>query len=371
MTRALGEMLISTQKGQTKLVDVDKVSRGRFMTVESSWLCGPVREFIEGALRESRERLVLDPFAGAGDLLEQCVSAFACQAIGYDIEPGGFGAGRNWRQNDSLLEIPNPRRAVIVTNPPYLASHSAARKGLAPLTKRYFEASRFRNLYQIALERALASSNWVVAIIPESFLLAGELQNRLERAVVIEAKAFGDTEAPVLVACFGPAESKAVKVYRGEDFLGSLDELLGLREPRGLFELARQIGLEPQGGAASKLKVMFNVAAGRIGLRAVDGTDGITRIAFMEAGELDYPNERILVSSRLLTFLEVEDRADADIPLLIEHANRLLGAVREASSDAVLAPFKGNDKTGRRRRRLDYQLARRILQTADLGLRHG
>jgi hypothetical protein len=39
----------------------------------------------------------------------------------------------------------------------------------------------------------------------------------------------------------------------------------------------------------------------------------------------------------------------------------LLKIVREQSMDIALAPFKGNDKFGRRRRRLDYALARRIL----------
>jgi hypothetical protein len=53
--------------------------------------------------------------------------------------------------------------------------------------------------------------------------------------------------------------------------------------------------------------------------------------------------------------------ADKDIPDLISKANALLALIRQRSGDLVLAPFKGNNRAGKRRRRLDYALARRIL----------
>jgi hypothetical protein len=65
-----------------------------------------------------------------------------------------------------------------------------------------------------------------------------------------------------------------------------------------------------------------------------------------------------------MTYLEMPDLNVADIQLVIEEANRSLNRMREASGDLVLAPFKGNDRNGRRRRRLDYALARRILNHA-------
>jgi hypothetical protein len=50
--------------------------------------------------------------------------------------------------------------------------------------------------------------------------------------------------------------------------------------------------------------------------------------------------------------------------LAIAKANAALRKIRKDSGDLVLAPFKGNDRSGRRRRRLDYALARRILNEA-------
>jgi hypothetical protein len=67
-----------------------------------------------------------------------------------------------------------------------------------------------------------------------------------------------------------------------------------------------------------------------------------------------------------MTYLDLPEFSDAEISKLIAKANAVLSQIREASSDLVLAPFKGNDKNGRRRRRLDYALARRILNMAGM-----
>ena len=65
-----------------------------------------------------------------------------------------------------------------------------------------------------------------------------------------------------------------------------------------------------------------------------------------------------------MTYLEIPELSSSDIPKVISAANWVLNRIREASGDLVLAPFKGNDRSGKRRRRLDYALARRILNQA-------
>jgi hypothetical protein len=65
-----------------------------------------------------------------------------------------------------------------------------------------------------------------------------------------------------------------------------------------------------------------------------------------------------------MTYLEIPELQDREIPDVIREANRDLNRIRKASGDLVLAPFKGNDKRGVRRRRLDYALARVILNHA-------
>ena len=345
--RPLGRMLVSKAKNRTVEVDIDKVSLGSFYTTKSGWLTDQVRRFLEKALSESNG-ILLDPFAGDGHLLEaiKSDSVLGAQvelATGFDIQGDLFPI------NDSLVAIPNPKRAVIVTNPPYLANHSAKRKGVDQLVAKYFDGSTQKNLYRIALEKALDSADYVVAIIPETFLLSTFPKHRLELAVVIQDSLFGDTDAPALVACFTKESCADAHIFTGNQSIGNLSEILALRD-----------------SIAPKQKIVFNEPTGRIGLRAVDGSDGKSPIAFVAAVDFIYPAESVAVSSRLMTYLDLPEFSDAEISKLIAKANAVLSQIREASSDLVLAPFKGNDKNGRRRRRLDYALARRVLNMAGM-----
>ena len=340
--RPLGRMLVSKAKNRTVEVDVDKVSLGSFYTTKSGWLTDEVRQFLVNALAESKG-CILDPFAGDGHLLEAIKSdptlgIIVSQATGFDIQGDAFPF------NDSLVAIPNPQRAVIVTNPPYLANHSAKRKGVDQLVAKYFDGSSQKNLYRIALEKALESADYVVAIIPETFLLSTFPKHRLELAVVIQDSLFGDTDAPALVACFGKEERDDAHIFTGNQSIGNLSEILALRE-----------------STAPKHTIVFNDPNGRIGLRAVDGSDGKSPIAFVAARDFGYPIDSVAVSSRLMTYLEVPGVSDDKILDLITKANSSLLSIRKKSGDLVLAPFKGNDRTGKRRRRLDYALARKIL----------
>ena len=342
--RPLGRMLVSTADNRTVDVDIGKVSLGSFYTTKSGWLTAEVRAFLENALARSGGQL-LDPFAGDGHLItavkeDATLSSKVVKATGFDIQ------GTTWPINDSLLEIPNPKRAVILTNPPYLANHSAKRKGVSSLVSKYFERSIQKNLYMIALENALASANYVVAIIPETFLLSTFPKHRLELAVVIQDSLFGDTDAPALVACFTKESCADAHVFTGNQSIGTLAEILALRE-----------------SSAPKRTIVFNDPRGRIGLRAVDGSDGESPIAFMPASEFDYSSRKVMVSSRLMTYLDLPDLSDDEIDSIIIRANSALKRIRKDSGDLVLAPFKGNDRNGRRRRRLDYALARRILNS--------
>jgi hypothetical protein len=338
-------MLVSKAKNRTVEVDIDKVSLGSFYTTKSGWLTDEVRRFLKKALIEHKGRL-LDPFAGDGHLLDaikadSILGKHVKQVAGFDIQ------GEIWPKNDSLVAIPNPQRAVIVTNPPYLANHSAKRKGVDQLVAKYFSNSTQKNLYRIALENALASADCVVAIIPETFLLSTFPKHRLVLAVVIQDALFGDTDAPALVACFSKEAREDAHIFTGNQSIGNLSEILAVRESK-----------------APKNRIVFNDSNGRIGLRAVDGSDGKTPIAFVAAKDFDYPSDSVAVSSRLMTYLDLPDVGESDLGAVINQANRILREIRLSSGDLVLAPFKGNDRNGKRRRRLDYGLARKILNQA-------
>lgn len=372
-TRKIGEMLVSADRERIVLIDADKVSRGSFFTTDAAWLNAPVRAFLSRALASENPAhsastktapIILDPFAGDGHLLDLVSAEFGASVAGFDI------SGDKWPKNDSLISIPVPGssaenpKPIIVTNPPYLANHSAKRKGVDSLVASYFAADstghRQDNLYKIALDRCLEVADFVVAIIPETFLLSNFDQSRLELAVVIESALFGDTDAPAVVACFGPAQAAvgaatlkpatSAQIFIGERSLGELGEILSLRKR----------------GPEARQRIGFNDPSGRIGLRAVDGSSGQDPIAFVWGDDFQaaYPRESIKVSSRLMTYLELPDQTDDEVRRTIVHSNLLLAGIREKSQDLVLAPFKGNDKNGKRRRRLDYELARTILNQA-------
>ena len=84
----------------------------------------------------------------------------------------------------------------------------------------------------------------------------------------------------------------------------------------------------------------------------------------MPAEELGYDRASIKDSSRLMTYIEISTVLEGDIPRLTSLANEILEEVRRNSHDVALSGFKGNNKEGKRRRRLDYELARGILERA-------
>jgi hypothetical protein len=343
-SRTLGQMLVSADRERFVEIDPEKVSRGSYFTTDAAWLNKPVRGFLAEAFLSCNS--VLDPFAGDGHLLNLIRREFGVAIFGLDIQ------GNKWARNDSLMHIPNPSNSIIVTNPPYLANHSASRKGVSDLVATYFDTSSFDNLYKIALDKCLSAADFVVAVIPETFLLSSFDKSRLALVSVIEGDLFADTEAPAVVACFGPAGiNYQASVFNGNELIGSLTEIFNLR----------------RGRARTGIKIVFNDPNGRIGLRAVDSHDGIKRIEFIY-GDFEYKRSNIKGSSRLMTYLDIPELTDLQTQELVVLANEHLKTIRAKSSDLILAPFKGNDKKGGRRRRLDYALARQILNTAHIGL---
>jgi hypothetical protein len=340
---ARGRMLISKERQRYVEIDADKVARGSFHTKGDSWLVKPVRDFILNSLQSGLSGC-LDPFAGAGDLLALCCEQFGCNVEGLDI------VGGKWPVNDSLFKIPSANDRLIVTNPPYLAKYSAARKGVLTESAKYFDSCGWEDLYQLALDRCLESCGRVVAIIPETFINSAYPKHHVELVCILESNPFHDTETPVCVVCMDKSRLDGEQhgsVHVGDRLCTTLGELARIKNAR-----------------APKIPIRFNDVSGKVALKAVDGAKPADRIRFMRADQFDYSAEKIKASSRLMTYIGIPCLADKDLDALINRANRELETVRNASSDLVLSPFKGNNKAGRRRRRLDYAMARKILGRA-------
>ena len=75
-------------------------------------------------IKNSKSKIAYDPFAGAGDLLNAAREQMKFKSvIGLDIDEE-----LDWQINDSLINSPPFKGAIIITNPPYIAKQSASRK---------------------------------------------------------------------------------------------------------------------------------------------------------------------------------------------------------------------------------------------------
>lgn len=138
-----------------------------------------------------------------------------------------------------------------------------------------------------------------------------------------------------------------VKVYKNTKLENTLENIQNIR-------------IEP----SHTVKITFNTLNGWLGLRAIDSTDDKTFISFDYKENFDYDWENnIKVSSRHFSLIDI------DVPIgkrtdFIKRCNEIILQIRKESSDILLTPFKGNTKKGIRRRRLDFRLARAIMEIA-------
>ena len=317
---------------------------GQYFTKENVWLKPQILDFI----KSSNCSVVYDPFAGGGDILKAIAKTDTkLEVMGLDID-----SKLGWKSNDSLLHIPHIDNAIIVTNPPYLTNYSAARKGLlSERLIRYFNDNpSYSDVYLIALEKMLDAQDYVVAIIPETFINSNfKKKNLLHSITVLEENPFTDTQTPVLVACFDSKKKslKDIKVYCNDRFVNYLGIIENLRlVPRNTIEMK------------------FNDIDGWLGVRCVDATDPNNMLKFDKKEHFNYDwDSNIKISSRLLTLISI------DIPteqreVFVEECNRILLNLRSETDDIIFSPFKGNMKNGRRRRRLDFKSCRAIIEKA-------
>lgn len=314
---------------------------GQYFTKKDKWLRPHIKNFI----MSSGCDVIYDPYAGDGDLLKLSDIFGIFKAVGLDID-----SKKGFDINDSLLNIPKKTNAIIITNPPYLSNYSAKRRNIYDNVKKYFATSEYDDIYLIALEKMLQAQDHVVAIVPETVINSNfKHKHKLGSITIIEENCFDDTETPVCVLCFDGKikDFSKIKVYKNDKYLNSL----------GYFEKLR---LKP----SKIIKISFNDVTGNIALRAVDTTNPDSMIRFMKKAELDYDLSGIKTSSRLITIIKFNKIDNGKLDLFLEECNSILMDYRDRTNDVLLSPFKGNMKNGRRRRRLDYETARAIMEIA-------
>ena len=319
----------------------EKRASGRYYTRGNPFQLEPFQTWAEAS--NLAEQVTLEPFAGAKDI-PQLIDAANLQCrdwVFFDIKPGAEGVVAR----DTLSDFPKGFN-VCITNPPWLARNSATRRGLP-----FPEATFYDDLYKYALEQCLTHCEWVAAIIPEAFIRSGLFLRRLHDFISLVPQTqhstkqqnktrdtsymFEDTEHPVGLALFAPDATSDVRIWRNNQFLGTMSEL------------GRHLPLP-----SSNREIVFNEPGGNLGLIAIDNTVSAS-IRFCPPEELEgYP---IRVHCRSITKIGVPWCVD------IETLNARLKTIREKTHDVFLTAFKGIRRDGYYRRRLDWALARAIV----------
>ncbi len=328
----------------------EKRASGRYYTRGNPFQLEPFQTWVKASNLE--QQVVLEPFAGAKDiprLIDAAHLQYRDWAF-FDIAPGTKGIV----QRDTFANFPKGFN-VCITNPPWLARNSATRRGLP-----FPEATRYDDLYKYALEQCLMHCEWVAAIIPEAFIRSGLFLKRLHDFISLVPQKqdktnyppdkggrgvsvmFEDTEHPVGLALFTPDATSGVRIWRNNQFLGTMSEL-------------REHLPQP----SSNRSIVFNDPQGNLGLIAIDNTVSAS-IRFCPPEELkDYP---IRVHCRSITKIGVPWRVDIDM------LNTRLTTIREKTHDVFLTAFKGLRRDGHYRRRLDWALTRAIVNAQHLQL---
>ena len=278
---------------------------------------------------------ILEPFAGSNNLINMLQDMGLCTDFkSFDIEP----KNKFVKRRDTLKNFPKGFK-VCITNPPYLAQNSARRRNIE------FPDIIYDDLYKYSLEKCLENCDYVGAIIPASFFNANIFRERLSHYILLNSKMFNDTEHPVCLALF-KKYSEDVDLYNDNKYLGKLSDLKK-KLPKSNINM----------------NIRFNVPNGNLGLIAIDNTIEPS-IKFVNGEEIS--PDRIRVSSRSITRIMIPRKYKVNS--VIEKLNNNLNIFRKETYDLFLTPFKGLRKDNYYRRRLDYKLAKKLIEETLYGL---
>ena len=305
----------------------DKRSRGQFYTRGNPFTLQPFLDW-SGKI-ELHSKHILEPFAGSNNIVKALQEIDLCkQSSSFDIAP----ADKEVEQRDTIKSFPQGFE-VCVTNPPWLARNSATRRGLP------YVNTNFDDLYKHCLELCLKDCDYVAALVPASYLQSGLFRERLSVYILLhDDSIFNDTENPVCLALFNKQSSSQISIYYDDNFSGYLQDLEG-KIPKPI----------------RNRQVRFNDPEGELGFISFDNIREPS-IRFCEAHEVE--EYQIKVSSRFITRISGEF---GNIPVLVKTLNKRIEEFRKETNDIFLTPFKGIRKDGYYRRRMEFAVARRLI----------
>lgn len=178
---------------------MNKKDRGQFYTTNAEYIL----DGLELPLNE--DSVVIEPFAGQGDLLEWLKKKdYHGRVQAYDIEP----KCENVVQRDTLKNPVDYKDAWIITNPPYLARNKCANKEI-------YDQYQMNDLYKCFLQGVIQQNNCKggIFIIPSGFFfstrdmdirLRDEFMTNFQITMVkyFEERVFEDTSTTIVAFSF-------------------------------------------------------------------------------------------------------------------------------------------------------------------------
>lgn len=308
---------------------MNKRELGNYYTTISPFGLIPFRKWLE---KVGDIEIILEPFCGINNIPYR-LQQYNWDCYNIDCTDKNLTPQFEIKQNDSIENYPQGFK-IAITNPPYLGKSSASRRHIQ------YKYPEYPDIYLKCLEVMLKNTDYVAAILPESFITSPFFKERLDSVITLECKMFEDTECPVCLAMFVPEST--------DDFL-----IYSLNKYRGTYNELKQFNIK----SVDDYGWVFNSKGGDIGLVCIDSTTD-NRIRFLRGEYIS--DDDILYSSRSITKIKPQIEI-SNIDELIQSANKILNDFREKTTDVFLTSFKGLRKDGKYRRRIKFSQARDIL----------
>lgn len=309
-----------------------KKQHGQFYTVVNPFYNKVIKWWLDKNIKPSD--ILLEPFAGSGNLVRMLLEVgFTNSWKQYDINP----AGSNIIKQDTFKNFPTGHR-ICITNPPYLSKISAGTSGIP------FPQSQFNDLYLHSLDLCLKNCEYVLAIVPCSFIKNNELKSRLSIVIEITDLLFNDTQVPICIALFNYLSTNDYSVYCDEQFIGRYNDI--------------KQGFPPHRNYLWDWN--FSDKNGAIGFSSIDNVYS-ANIYFTKGADVA---GRVLTSSngaykRISAPHSLNSVSALD--KFIDRLNNNLKYYREATDDIYLTPYYTLRKDGKYKRRLTNTEARMLL----------
>lgn len=332
-----------------------KRQRGQFFTITNPFKINIFFEWYNN-IPNIEDKIVLEPFAGANNIVAMIEGLNVEQPKEwkcFDIDNSHDNVCEEYpvELKDTINDFPKEYE-VIITNPPYLSKSSASRRKLN------FPDTKYDDIYKECLELMLNNSKYIAAIIPDSFITSGLFLDRLYAYISLNVQMFNDTECPVGLALFVPEKTKDTKIYRMDEYVGTINELKNI---------LNMFSIQSQQEEEIYKKWKFNDPVGQIGAKLVDNQEKES-IFFMKGGSI--ASEDIKVSSRAFTRISGIELTEDELNELIRICNKNIEEYRKQTKDVFMTSFKGLRKDGMYRRRLDFKSARTIITKSYLEMKN-